>query len=149
MPKFIRLLYQILSSEQTERTRAIRDTGNFTLHPTFNQHKININHLTTITHEQRDKRTARFLNDKGKTNPNVIVSTDGSRTVQIPASAGKKKGQRKRPQGRQNVYAKFKEENNFGRIINCHTGNTRTVPQSGRGVLGLHRVCNTLTAVQT
>ena len=97
MPKFIRLLYQILSSEQTERTRAIRDTGNFTLHPTFSQHKINIDHWTTITQEQREKRSVRFLNDKGKTNSNVTIYTDGSKTVQIPASTGKKKGQRKRP----------------------------------------------------
>ena len=48
----------------------------------------------------------------------------------------KEEGSTEKTMGRQNVYAIFKEENNFGRIINCHTGNTRTVPQSGRGVLG-------------
>ena len=97
MPKFIGLLYKIVESEQTERSRAIRGTGSFLLAHTHQYHAVDIDHWASITEEQREKRTTRFLKDKGKPNPNVTVSTDGSRTVQIPASAGKKKGQRKRP----------------------------------------------------
>ena len=53
---------------------------------------------TAITEEQREKRTSRFLKDKGKNHPNVTVSQDGSRTVQIPASAGKKRVNGKDPE---------------------------------------------------
>ena len=58
LPKFIEILYGIVSGEEIERERAIRDTGNFKLAPTFQHHYVDIDNWTDITQEQRDQLSA-------------------------------------------------------------------------------------------
>ena len=96
MPTFIKKLYSIVKGEQIERVRAIRGQGSFRLDTNFTHHLVDIDQWGSISDEQKERREARFLKDKGKTHPTIVVSTDGQRTVQIPASAGKKKNQTKR-----------------------------------------------------
>ena len=89
-PKFINILYEIISGEKTERCRAIRDMGNFKLTQPFSHHILDIDAWTNLTQEQKEKKEFKFLTDKGRYNPNMIVSTDGTRTVVRQPSAGKK-----------------------------------------------------------
>ena len=96
MPKFIEMLYDIVNGEEVERGRAIRDMGNLKLSAVFQQHGTDIDHWSSISQEQRDKRMKRFRSDKGKTDPNVVISTDGTRSCLYTPSAGKKKNQVKR-----------------------------------------------------
>lgn len=96
MPKFKEILHGIVKSEQTERNRAIRDMGNFKLHSHFSHHLLNIDMWANISQEQREKREHRFNNDKGRTQQNVVVSSNGLRTVIKTPSAGKKANQVKR-----------------------------------------------------
>lgn len=95
MPRFIEILYEIAKGEEMERSRAMRDTGNFKLDPAFQHHYTDIDHWTDISQDQRDKRMKKFKTDKGKTNPNII-SSDGTRSIMKTPSAGKKKNQLKR-----------------------------------------------------
>ena len=97
LPTLIKMLYKIVESEQEERSRAIRGMGSFQMVGGFLHHQCDVDHWARLTEEQQDRRTAKFLKDKGKPHPNATVSSDGSRIMQVPASAGKKKGQRKRP----------------------------------------------------
>ena len=46
-----------------------------------------MDHWANISHEQREKRESRFLADKEKPNVNVVISTDGLRSVSRIASA--------------------------------------------------------------
>ena len=96
MPRFIEMLYDIVKGEDTERSRAIRDAGNFKLDPAFQHHYTDIDHWTDISQDQRDKRMKKFKTDKGKNSQNVIISSDGTRSVMKTPSAGKKKNQLKR-----------------------------------------------------
>jgi hypothetical protein len=96
LPKFINTLYDIVRGEQLERCRAVRNTGNFKLADMFLHHEITLDKWTDISEEQRERRLCRFLSDSGKANPNAVISTDGQRSVIIPASAGKKPNQKKR-----------------------------------------------------
>ena len=89
IPKFVKILYDIVSGEQTERCRAIRDMENFKLSETFLHHLVDIDSWTNLAQDQKDKRELKFLMDKGRPNQNIIVSTDGSRTLQSHPSAGK------------------------------------------------------------
>ena len=90
MPKFIEMFYDIVNGEQIERGRAIRDKGNFKLSNAFRHHLIDIDHLSNISEEQRERRMKKFLSDKGRSNPNMIISTDGTRSCLYTPSARKK-----------------------------------------------------------
>ena len=71
--------------------------GSFLLVDRFLHHQCDVDHWARLTEEQQDRRTAKFLKDKGKPHPNATVSSDGGRIIQVPALAGKNKGQGKRP----------------------------------------------------
>jgi hypothetical protein len=96
LPKFINTLHEIITSEQEERCRAMRDMGNFRLSGKYLHHLVNIDEWSAMTQEQRDKKTKKFLCDGGKSNMNTVVSTNGTRTTVRMPSAGKKPNQRKR-----------------------------------------------------
>ena len=96
MPKFIEMFYDIVNGEQIERDRAIRDKGNFKLSNAFRHHLIDIDHLSNISEEQRERRMKTFLSDKGRSNPNMIISTDRTRSCLYTPSAEKKQHQGKR-----------------------------------------------------
>ncbi|XP_053375386.1 uncharacterized protein LOC128547267 isoform X2 [Mercenaria mercenaria] len=96
LPKFIETLYDIVKGEQIERIRAMRNKGNYQLHSTYMHHAVDIDHWTRMTSEQQDRRVHKFLKDTGKSNPNIVISTDGRRTVLKTPSAGKKPNQVKR-----------------------------------------------------
>ena len=96
MPSFIKKMYTIVMGEQIERTRAIRGQGSFRLETNFSHHQVDIDQWEAISDEQKERRETRFLRDKGKTHPGVVVSTDGRRTIHIPSTAGEKNNQRKR-----------------------------------------------------
>ena len=103
MPKFIDTLYGIVKSEQEEKCRAIRDTGNYRLADRYSHHMTDISYWSTMTEENRQKRTKRFLTDQGKANSNTVVSTDGTRTAQKTPSAGRKPQQVKRKRAERSV----------------------------------------------
>ena len=63
MSKLTRLLHKPAEREQTERTRAIRGTGNCLLASTQQHCAVDIDHRANITEKQREKRTARFFKD--------------------------------------------------------------------------------------
>lgn len=96
LPKFIKSLHSIVVSESVERTRSIRDTGNYTLHQNFLHHKINIDHWTNLSDDQRCRREQRFQSDKGRWQSNVVISTDGTRSLLTTPTAGRKPHQTKR-----------------------------------------------------
>lgn len=96
MPRFIETLYSIVSSEQEERCRAVRDTGNYRLAERYAHHKTDISYWASMSEENRHKRMNRFLSDLGKESNLTVVSTDGSRTNQRTPSAGRKPQQFKR-----------------------------------------------------
>jgi hypothetical protein len=100
LPTFIETLQKIVDGEQIERARAIRDKGNYQLHSNFIHHKVDIDQWAGMTQEQRDRRTNKFFKDKGKTKQDMVISTDGRRSVLKTPSAGKKPNQskRKRPE---------------------------------------------------
>ena len=82
LPQFIETLHRIVKSEQKERCLAIRDKGNYRLSDRYLHHKTDVSFWSTMTEENRQKRTKRFLSDCGKANANTVVSTDGTRTAQ-------------------------------------------------------------------
>jgi hypothetical protein len=49
-----------------------------------------------MTQDSKENREKKFRQEKGKQNPNIIVSTNGLRTVLKTPSAGKKPYQRRR-----------------------------------------------------
>ena len=89
MPKYIEMFYEIVNGEQIERGRAIRDKGNFKLSNAFRHHLIDIDHWSNISDEQRERRMKKVLFDKGRSNPNMIISTDGTRSCLYTPSAEK------------------------------------------------------------
>ena len=104
MPKFIKMFFDILNGEQIESGRAIRDKGNFKLSNAFRHHLIDIDHWSNISEDQRGRRRKKFLSDKGRSNPNMIIATDGTRSYLYTPSAGEKNyirakgnGQKSRP----------------------------------------------------
>ena len=103
LPQFIETLHRIVKSEQEERCRAIRDTGNYRLSDRYLHHKTDVSFWSTMTEENRQKRTKRFLSDCGKANANTVVSTDGTRTAQRTPSAGRKPHQVKRKRAERSV----------------------------------------------
>ena len=100
MPKFIEMFCVIVNGEQIERGRAIKDKGNFKLSNAFRHHLIDIDHWSNISEDQRERRRTKFFSEKGRSNPNMIISTDGTRSYLYTPSTGKKKklhqGKRKR-----------------------------------------------------
>lgn len=96
MPKLIDTLYKIVLSETNERCRALRNAGNYKLSTTHQHHLVTIDHWANITQEQRGRREHKFKNDKGRDAQNIIVSTNGQRTIRKSQSAGKKPNQVKR-----------------------------------------------------
>ena len=89
--RFIEMLYDIVNGEEIERGRAIRDMGNFKLAAEFQHHHTDIDRWANISQEQRDNKMMKFRSDKGKTNQNIVFSTDGTRSCLHTPSAGKKK----------------------------------------------------------
>ncbi|KAH3893581.1 hypothetical protein DPMN_017729 [Dreissena polymorpha] len=89
LSKFISNVEQIVEGEKMERCRAVRGTGNFRLTEQFKHHQLFIDLWEMLTEELRE-RNKQFLCDYGKSHPNVVVSTDGSRTLIKTPSAGKK-----------------------------------------------------------
>ena len=66
--KFIEILYGIVSGEEIERERAIRDTGNFKFAPTFQHHYVDIDNWTDITQEQLIKKLKSFVQTRESPN---------------------------------------------------------------------------------
>ncbi|KAH3709033.1 hypothetical protein DPMN_068493 [Dreissena polymorpha] len=56
----------------------------------FKHHQVSINHREMLLEEQPERKIKKFLCDYRKYHPNVVVSTDGSRTLIKTPSAGKK-----------------------------------------------------------
>ena len=77
MPTFIKKLFSIVTGGQKERVRAIRVQGRFRMDTTFTHNLVNIDQWGSISDEQKERREARFLKDKGKTHPTIVVSTGG------------------------------------------------------------------------
>ena len=96
LPKFITISYGIVSGEEIERERTIRETRNFKLAPTFQHLYEDIDNLTDISQEQREHIVKKFRTDKGKSKPNIVTSKDGTPSCQVTPSAGKKKNQLKK-----------------------------------------------------
>lgn len=96
LPKFINTLNGIIKSEQEERCRAIRDTGNYRVGDRYGHHKTDLVFWSSMSEEHRQKKVKRFLSDFGKTNNQTVVSTDGTRMTQRTPTAGRKPQQVKR-----------------------------------------------------
>ena len=62
----------------------------------FVHHKLDIDKWSNMSQQCRDSREKKFLSDKGRSNPNLVVSTDGLRSVLKTPNAGKKPNQLKR-----------------------------------------------------
>ncbi|KAH3866895.1 hypothetical protein DPMN_030018 [Dreissena polymorpha] len=90
LSKFISNVEQIVEGEKMERCRAVRGTGNFRLTEQFKHHQMSIDLWEMLTEELRERKIKQFLCDYRKSHPNVVVSTDGSRTLIKTPSAGKK-----------------------------------------------------------
>lgn len=114
LPKFISTLENIILNEQMEKLRAIRDSGNYVLDTKFIHHLVDIDHWTNLTDEQQARRERRFMTDKGKSNPNLVISTDGTRTLLKTPTAGKKPHQVKRKRAERSVTPNSKR-----RLIKC------------------------------
>ena len=69
LPTFIKRLYKIVESEHEERSRAIRGMGSILLVDGFLHHQCDVDHWARLTDEQQDRRTAKFMKDKGKPHP--------------------------------------------------------------------------------
>ena len=129
----IETLHRIVKSEQKERCRAIRDTGNYRLSDRYLHHKTDVSFWSTMTEENIQKRTKRFLSDCGKANANTVVSTDGTRTAQRTPSAGRKPHQVKRKRAERSVTpsAKRRLDSQFH-----YHNNAEQIAKSVRGTLG-------------
>ncbi|KAL3892167.1 hypothetical protein ACJMK2_004401 [Sinanodonta woodiana] len=96
LPKFVKLLHQLVTSEQEERCRSLRNMGNYRLSERYLHHLVDFDYWGRMTEEQRDKKTKRFLTDCGKDHPNMMYSIDGRRTATRTPSAGRKPNQIRR-----------------------------------------------------
>ena len=90
LPKFVNMLQHLVSSEQKERCRALRDKGNFRLAERFVHHLVDIDNWASLSENERSRRTKRFLSDSGKIHKNMFFSRDGKRTAVKTPSAGRK-----------------------------------------------------------
>ena len=91
--EIINILYVIISGEKTELCLGIRDMGNFKLTQPFFSLYIEYRCMgKPYPGRKGEKKEFKFLTDKGCYNPNMTVSTDGTRTVVRQPSAEKKSG---------------------------------------------------------
>ena len=86
LPKFIKILYGIVSGEEIERVIAIRDTGNFKLAPTFQHHYADMDYWTDISQEKCNHKVKKFCTNKGKAKSNIITFKDGTQSCQVTPS---------------------------------------------------------------
>ena len=95
IPKFIEEIYGIVG-EQLERCRSIRGMGDYTLDERFVYHYVDLDKWSTLSEESKEKRERRFFNDKRKSSQNIVISTDGQRTVYTTPNTGRKLNQASR-----------------------------------------------------
>ena len=96
LSKFISKFYTIVTGEQEERCRAIRDMGKFRLSSRFQHNYIDIDRWANLQEEQRQRKNNKFLTDQGRDRPNEIIPTNGKRMVIKTPTAGRKPNQTKR-----------------------------------------------------
>ena len=60
------LKHRIVKSEQEERCRAIRDTGNYRLSDRYLHHRTGVSFWSTMTEENRQKSSVCFLLRRGR-----------------------------------------------------------------------------------
>jgi len=59
----------------------------------FVHHYVDLDKWSNLSEESKAKRERKFFNDKGKSSQNIVISTDGQRTVYTTPNAGKKLNQ--------------------------------------------------------
>lgn len=96
MPRFIANIFGIIKCEQKERCSAILDTGNYRLSTTHLHHSTEITFWATMSEENRQNRTKKFLMDVGKSNRDTVVSSGSCSTVLRTSRAGSEQNQGKR-----------------------------------------------------
>ena len=90
LPKFVNMLQHLVTSEQKDRCRSLRDNGNFRLAERFVHHLVDIDNWAMLSEDERYRRTKRFLCDSEKINKNMVSSRDGKRSAIKNPSAGRK-----------------------------------------------------------
>lgn len=91
-------LAEVVQSQYEEVERALINTGNYKLAPTFERFSVHRDTWRVMPEEKRQRHLMRFCTTP-KTSRNTVISSDETTSVVVPSHGGKKKGQitRKRP----------------------------------------------------
>ena len=101
LPSMVKILEQLLTSQDNDIQKALRGFGRFSLIPALQHLQISENHWQQLSEDQRNRRMERFY--KGPTRKKskerkVVMTPDGSGAAYEPRRA-KKPGQSKTPRG--------------------------------------------------